>query len=40
MLLILHLFCNAESAQPIFSIAVEMILRFCCYVFLIPLEVF
>lgn len=40
MLLILHLFCNAKSAQPIFSIAVEMMLRICCYVFVIPLDVF
>lgn len=40
MLQILDLFRKAKGAQPIFSVAVDVMLRICCYVFVIPLEVF
>lgn len=35
-----YLFSKAKGAQPIFSVAVEMMLRVLCDVFVIPLEVF
>lgn len=40
MLQILNLFREAKGAQTVFSVAVEVMLRICCYVFVIPLEVF
>lgn len=40
MLPFLHLFCKAKGAQAIFSIAVEMMLRVGCDVFVVALEVF
>lgn len=37
--MILHLLCDAQCAEPLFSIAVEMTLSNSCYIFLIATEV-